>query len=220
MRVVKGDFKMNLIKRINLNFTENKFFYLIVLSFFFIGILMGSYTIKYMEGIDSTDLSNYFTEFIKSLNGGEVKNKELFINIIKNNFILIFLIIALGFTFFGAPIILIVDLIKGFTLGYTFTFLLTTFEGEGIWIALSTTIPQNIFYIPFFIGISILAIEISIKRFKSKILNVQATSKLIARKIITKYSFLILLFFIGVMIECFISPGLIKLIVTKVYKLT
>lgn len=211
---------MNIIKKINSNFSENKFFYLIVLSFFFIGILMGTYTIKYMEGIDSKDLSNYFTEFIKSLNGGEIKNKDLFISIIKNNFILIFLIISLGFTFFGVPIILILDLIKGFTLGYTFTFLLTSFNGKGIWIALATTIPQNIFYIPFFIGISIVAIEISMNRFKSRVLNVQATSKLRLRLIVTKYGFLILLFLTGVIMEAFISPGLIRLIVTKVYKLT
>lgn len=211
---------MNIIKQINSNFSENKFFYLLVLSFFFIGILMGTYTIKYMEAIDSKELSNYFTEFIKSLNGGEVKNKELFISIIKNNLIFIFLIISLGFTFFGAPIILIVDLIKGFTLGYTFTFLLTTFSGEGIWIALSTTIPQNIFYIPFFMGISIVALDISTKKFKSRLLNIQATTKFRLKPIATKYGLLILLFLTGVVIECFVSPGLIKLIVTKVYKLT
>ncbi|GAA0084994.1 stage II sporulation protein M [Clostridium sp. MB05] len=211
---------MNLIKKLNSNFRENKIFYLLVLTFFFVGILLGSYTIKYMDGVDAKDLSNYFTGFIKSLDIQSVKTNELLISIIKNNIIVILLIIALGFTVFGAPIILIIDLIKGFTLGYTFSFLLTTFEGKGIWVALASTVPQNIFYIPFFIGISIISLELSSAKLKEKFFNGVASNKLISNELIMKLGFFIFLFAIGVLIECYMCPGLIRLVVTKVYNLT
>ncbi|MCR1949767.1 MULTISPECIES: stage II sporulation protein M [unclassified Clostridium] len=211
---------MNLIEKLNSNFRENKIFYLLVLTFFFVGILLGSYTIKYMDGVDAKDLADYFTGFIKSINVEEVKTNELLISIIKNNIVIILLIIALGFTVFGAPIILIIDLIKGFTLGYTFSFLLTTFEGKGVWLALASTVPQNIFYIPFFIGISIISLELSSVKLKEKFFNGIGSSKLMFNGLVMKLSFFVILFAIGVIIECYMSPGLIKMVVTKVYKLT
>ncbi|MGG7212067.1 stage II sporulation protein M [Clostridium nigeriense] len=211
---------MNLMEKMNSNFKENKMFYLLVLTFFFVGILLGAYTIKYMDGIDAKDLSDYFTAFIKSINNQEIKTNELLFSIIKNNFLTILLIIALGFTVFGAPIILIVDLIKGFTLGYTFSFLLTTFEGKGIWIALTSTVPQNLLYVPFFVGISIISLELSSMKIKEKFFGVTRFNKVMSNGLIIKLSFFFILFIIGVFIECYLSPGLIRLVLTKVYKIT
>ena len=211
---------MNLIEKMNSNFKNNKIFYLLVLTFFFVGILLGAYTIKYMDGVDAKDLSDYFTGFIKSINSEEIKTNELFFGIIKNNILTIVLIIALGFTAIGAPLILIIDLIKGFTLGYTFSFLLTTFEGKGIWIALTSTVPQNLLYIPFFVGISIISLELSSAKFKEKFFGGARFNKDIYSGLVMKLSFFFALFIIGVLIECYLSPGLIRLVVTNVYKIT
>ena len=211
---------MNMIEKMNSNFKENKIFYLLVLTFFFVGILLGAYTIKYMDGVDGKDLSDYFTGFIKSITNQEIKTHELLLSIIKNNILTVVLIIALGFTNLGAPLILIIDLVKGFTLGYTFSFLLTTFEGKGIWIALVSTVPQNLLYIPFFVGISIISLELSSAKIKQKFFGGARFNKNMYSELFMKLSFFFILFIVGVIIECYISPGLIRLVVTNVYKLT
>ncbi|WP_294186597.1 stage II sporulation protein M [uncultured Clostridium sp.] len=211
---------MNMIEKMNSNFKENKIFYLLVLTFFFVGILLGAYTIKYMDGVDGKDLSDYFTGFVKSITNQEIKTHELLLSIIKNNILTVVLIIALGFTIFGAPLILIIDLIKGFTLGYTFSFLLTTFEGKGIWIALVSTVPQNLLYIPFFVGISIISLKLSSAKIKQKFFGGARFNKNMYSELFIKLSFFFILFIVGVLIECYISPGLIRLVVTNVYKLT
>lgn len=211
---------MNLLEKINKNFRENKMFYLLVLTFFFVGILLGTYTIKYMDGVNSKDLSDYFTTFLKSISSEDIKTRELFLNIIKNNILIIGLIIALGFTFFGGPIILLIDLVKGFMLGYTFSFLLTTFEGKGLWVGLVSTLPQNLLYIPFFVGISIISLELSSIKLKSKFFNLKINSKFFMKEVYFKYAILLGLFLLGALIECYVSPGLIKVVITKVYKLT
>lgn len=211
---------MNMIEKMNSNFKENKIFYLLVLTFFFVGILLGAYTIIYMDGVDGKDLSDYFTGFVKSITNQEIKTHELLLSIIKNNILTVVLIIALGFTIFGAPLILIIDLIKGFTLGYTFSFLLTTFEGKGIWIALVSTVPQNLLYIPFFVGISIISLELSSAKIKQKFFGGARFNKNMYSELFIKLSFFFILFIVGVLIECYISPGLIRLVVTNVYKLT
>ncbi|WP_308779589.1 stage II sporulation protein M [uncultured Clostridium sp.] len=211
---------MNMIEKMNSNFKENKIFYLLVLTFFFVGILLGAYTIKYMDGVDGKDLSDYFTGFIKSITNQEIKTHELLLSIIKNNILTVVLIIALGFTILGAPLILIIDLVKGFTLGYTFSFLLTTFEGKGIWIALVSTVPQNLLYIPFFVGISIISLELSSAKIKQKFFGGARFNKNMYSELFMKLSFFFILFIVGVIIECYISPGLIRLVVTNVYKLS
>lgn len=208
---------MKFIEKLNSNFKENKIFYVLVVSFFFVGILLGSYTIKYMGETNSSDLANYYTTFIKSLNGETIHTNQLLVNILKSNILIIALIIAFSFVSFGGPIILILDLIKGFTLGYTFSFLLTTFEGRGLWLSLVSTIPQNLFYIPFFIGMSIVALELSSFKFGQKFLGI-GKKRIISKGLILKFQFLIFLFIAGVLVEGYICPGLIKLIVTNVYK--
>ncbi|ATD55172.1 stage II sporulation protein M [Clostridium chauvoei] len=210
---------MSIVSKLNSNLKENKVLYILVLVFFFVGIILGSYVVRYMNGGDAQDLSNYFTDFIKSLGEKPIDRGALFFDILKSNIFMIALIIALGFTVFGTPFILIIDLIKGFTLGYTFSFLLTTFSGKGIWVALASTLPQNILYIPFFIGISIISLEISSRKLKEHFFNGNKTNRIITNQLLMKLSIFIGLFVVGVIVETYICPSLIKIIITKVYKI-
>ena len=149
---------MNVIDKLNNSYRENRIYYFMVLIFFCVGIALGAFMVKYMNVNDSTDLSNYFSSFTESILVSQIENTKLFFNILIKISITVVIIIILGFTVFGMPFILLIDLIKGFTLGYTFTFLLTTFNGKGIWLAIVSILPQNIFYIPSFIALSIICI--------------------------------------------------------------
>ena len=126
---------MNVIDKLNNSYRENRIYYFMVLIFFCVGIALGAFMVKYMNVNDSTDLSNYFSSFTESILVSQIENTKLFFNILIKISITVVIIIILGFTVFGIPFILLIDLIKGFTLGYTFTFLLTTFNGKGIWLA-------------------------------------------------------------------------------------
>ena len=117
---------MNVIDKLNNSYRENRIYYFMVLIFFCVGIALGAFMVKYMNINDSTDLSNYFSSFTESILVSQVESTKLFFNILIKISITVVIIIILGFTVFGIPFILLIDLIKGFTLGYTFTFLLTT----------------------------------------------------------------------------------------------
>lgn len=209
---------MEIINKLNLSKKENKFFYFMVFIFFCVGIALGTYIVKYMRASDASDLTSYFSTFAQSIVKEPVNNKALLLNALKKNLILLTVLITISFTVFGTPIILLLDLIKGFTLGYTFSFLISTFEGKGLWLALVATIPQNIIYIPCFIALSIVGIEFSSTKLKDKFFNKGKVNTIVERELILKIGVLACVFIIGTLIEAYLGPNIIKFVVTNVYK--
>ena len=209
---------MEIINKLNLNKKENKFFYFMVFIFFCVGIALGTYIVKYMRASDASDLTSYFSTFAQSIVKEPVNNKALLLNVLKKNLILLTVLITISFTVFGTPIILLLDLIKGFTLGYTFSFLISTFEGKGLWLALVATIPQNIIYIPCFIALSIVGIEFSSTKLKDRFFNKGKVNTIVERELILKIGVFACVFIIGTFIEAYICPNIIKFVVTNVYK--
>ena len=199
---------------------ENKFFYFMVFIFFCVGIALGTYIVKYMRASDASDLTSYFSTFAQSIVKEPVNNKALLLNVLKKNLILLTVLITISFTVFGTPIILLLDLIKGFTLGYTFSFLISTFEGKGLWLALVATIPQNIIYIPCFIALSIVGIEFSSTKLKDKFFNKGKVNTIVERELIFKIGVFACIFIIGTFIEAYLCPNIIKFVVTNVYKVS
>lgn len=208
---------MNLFKNYKININEQKVYYMLVLAFFVVGIALGTFMVKYMNAESLKDISSYFTTFINSVVENNVDSKALFLDILIKNIILIGFIVLLGFTFFGTPFILLIDLIKGFTLGYTFSLLLTTYNGKGIWLALASTIPQNIIYIPIFIALSIICIECSTSKMKNKLFASKNINSILYNDLIYKFGTLIIIFIIGVFIEAYVCPNIIKFTITKAY---
>ena len=213
-----GVVSLEIISKLNLNKKENKFYYFMVFIFFCGGIALGTYIVKYMSARDATDLTSYFSTFTESIAKEAVNNKVLLFNILKKNLMLITIIIALSFTVFGTPIILLLDLVKGFTLGYTCSFLMSPFDGKGLWLALASTIPQNIIYIPCFIALSIVGIEFSSTKLKDKFFNKGKVNTIVERELILKIGVLACVFIIGTLIEAYLGPNIIKFVVTNVYK--
>ncbi|MGL5151543.1 MAG: stage II sporulation protein M [Clostridium sp.] len=199
-------------------FKEKKGYYVIILLMFCTGVVLGAYTIKYMGEGDKQDLANYFTSYVKGAGDRQVEYLVLLLDVIKKNLLLLIPIFLFGFAFFGAPFILLINLMKGFTLGYTFTFLLSTYGGNGIGIAAASTIPQNLFYIPCFIALSVIFLDVSISKFRERLsgknlFNFQGFIMYFGNNLII----IICILVIGIIIETYLCPGILKFVITKFY---
>lgn len=206
-----------IITKFNDTFKDKKAYFFIVLIMFCLGISFGLYTVKYMGASDRNDLTNYFFSFTNNVENESIDYGRLLFEVIKKNIIIIIPIFVLGLTFFGAPIILILDLVKGYTLGYTFSFVVTTFEGKGLGLALVSIIPQNILYIPCFIALSVISLSMSTEKFKNRYFKTGNIKSLFFTDFLNKLVMIIVLLSIGILVETYISPSLIKFVAKKFY---
>ncbi len=190
-----------------------KLYFFIILIMFCVGISFGLYIVKYMGQNDKNDMVNYFNDFVKTILGQDINYGELLKLSVKKNLSLIIIIVVLSFISIGSPFILCMDLVKGFILGYTFSFVLYAYKSRGLLLAVASVVPQNLFYIPCFIILSVICLDISNERFKSRFFKIKNKKSLSNRELFGILFIIIILFFIGILIETYATPGIIKMIV-------
>ncbi|MEQ8199517.1 MAG: stage II sporulation protein M [Clostridiaceae bacterium] len=198
------------------NIRNNKAAYLITFLFFSIGIVLGAYTVKYMGSDSRIGLNNYFIAFVSSIGEKAIDYRKIFFFSLKNNIFLFGVIGIFGIFLFGFIVVLLANLLKGYVVGFTFSYLLTTYGYKGIGLALAAVIPQNIVIIPAMLLFSIIFINRSFRN----ILIMKNKSKKFSPEIKNLGNILIffsILLVIGIFVETFISPNLIKFIITKFY---
>ncbi|MHC6179463.1 stage II sporulation protein M [Clostridium sp. JNZ X4-2] len=198
---------------INKHIKNNFWLYVISLLCLFTGIVLGIYSVRYMGGFEKSDLVNYLKNFTTTIDSGSVNYKSILFQTLKNNIPVILAIWFLGLTMIGIPIILVIDIVKGFTIGFSMSFIISQMGIKGIWISLLGILPQNIIYIPCIILSSVFAMEFSLMIFKDRS-KVQWKSHILVS--ITSYSiyFLIvaMIMCMGFFMEAYLTPNMIKLV--------
>ena len=203
------------VDKVNTIFRDKKAYFFIVLMMFCLGISFGLYTVKYIGESDKNDLMSYLNSFTTSIQGQPINYTQLLFEVIKKSLILFIPIIFLGMTFFGFPFILILDLIKGFTLGYTFSFISSAFNGKGLLFGIISILPQNIIYIPCFIALSVICLNMSAEKFKEKVFKSSKAKDVFLRDTLSRLIIIMILFLLGILIETYVSPSIIKFVANK-----
>jgi stage II sporulation protein M len=199
------------------HFEMNFWLYIVSVLCLSTGIVLGIYTVKYMSGPQKADLASYFSSFSTTISNSEINQKNVLVETVKNNLPMFLALWLLGLTIVGIPIILIIDIIKGFTLGFTTTFIIGGMGTKGFWMALVGLIPQNIIYIPCMIIASVLAMEISLTKLRDKF-NKQSKKIIDPRNLTYSITFVIILLVmvLGFIYEAYITPRAIKVIVSAI----
>lgn len=216
VRNTKGDKNMSRGKQlINMNehVQQNFWLYIISLLCIFTGIVLGIYTVRYMGINEQGSLMNYFTSFTQNVLQGDFKYKTIFADVLRNNLSLVIAVWFLGLTMVGIPIILVIDVIKGFTIGFSISFFISGLGTKGLGLALVGILPQNLIYIPCVLVASVVAMEFSLGIVRDR-LNRQRMNSIWMK--ITSYSFIFILvsafMLSGFLFETYITPSFVKLI--------
>ncbi|HHD2771213.1 TPA: stage II sporulation protein M [Clostridium perfringens] len=193
---------------------ENKITFLWVLLFFLVGIVLGSYTVYYMSDFNRVEITTYFNNFLEFLGGNSVAYTSILVDSIKSILPMVVIIVLLGYTAVGTPIILMMDLAKGYVIGFTFSLIVSMLGSKGVMLVLSGLMLQNLIFIPIIILISVLAIRHSVTKLKMGVSRDRVKLD-VSRAYLNFQGLLSLIIISGILIETYISPNLIRLVISR-----
>ena len=194
---------------------DSKIIFLWVLLFLLIGIVLGSCTVYYMSDFNKVEIGTYFSEFLSFLGTNKISYLQVLLRSIFNIAPIVLIIVLLGFTLIGCPVILFIDLVKGYILGFTFALLARILGWKGIILLALGIVIQQIIFIPCIIILSTVAVKNSIIKIKEGIGKERLKNSRINKNYMKVQSILSAILIIGIFIETYISPNLIKLVITK-----
>ena len=193
---------------------ENKITFLWVLLFFLVGIVLGSYTVYYMSEFNRGEITTYFNNFLEFLGGNSVSYTSILVDSIKSILPIVVIIVLLGYTAVGTPIILMIDLAKGYVIGFTFSLIVSMLGSKGVMLVLSGLMLQNLIFIPIIMLISVLAIRHSVTKLKMGVSRDRVKLD-VSRAYLNFQGLLSLIIISGILIETYISPNLIRLVISR-----
>ena len=205
----------NLINSVYEVIDDSKIIFLWVLLFLLIGIVLGSCTVYYMSDFNKVEIGTYFSEFLSFLGTNKISYLQVLLRSIFNIAPIVLIIVLLGFTLIGCPVILFIDLVKGYILGFTFALLASILGGKGIILLALGIVIQQIIFIPCIIILSTVAVKNSIIKIKEGVGKERLKNSRINKNYMKVQSILSAILIIGIFIETYISPNLIKLVITK-----
>lgn len=149
---------------------NNKRGYLIVTILFFIGLIIGVFFINNAKDTQIEEVNVYLNNLeIKVENYENIDLFNLFKQSLISNFIIILLLWFGASTIIGIPIVYGTVAVKGFTMGYTISSIITCFGlGKGILIALSIMLLHNIIFIPTIFATSVSGLKLYQSIMKNK----------------------------------------------------
>ncbi|SHF28738.1 stage II sporulation protein M [Desulforamulus putei DSM 12395] len=142
--------------------------YLLALVTLIAGICFGSWGAHNLDSSQAGQLSVVLDSFVNQAGSIMVDRPQVVKSAITNNLFFIGLVYFLGLTVIGMPAILALLFARGFSLGFTVSFLTRDKVGEGMVIALTSVVPQNILLIPAIYMAGVVALSFSwllIRRF-------------------------------------------------------
>ena len=180
---------------------ENKITFLWVLLFFLVGIVLGSYTVYYMSDFNRVEITTYFNNFLEFLGGNSVAYTSILVDSIKSILPMVVIIVLLGYTAVGTPIILMMDLAKGYVIGFTFSLIVSMLGSKGVMLVIIMLI-------------SVLAIRHSVTKLKMGVSRDRVKLD-VSRAYLNFQGLLSLIIISGILIETYISPNLIRLVISR-----
>lgn len=190
--------------------TEHSSLYVFIIVLFLMGVIFGAVLVNSLNFSQKEDLYYYLSQFFGQVSSGEVATeREMFSQSILHNFKYISVIWILGISIIGLPVILILLFLKGMVVGFTVGFLVNQMGWSGFFLSFVAIFPQNIFIVPVFIIISVLAVSLSMKMI-SRIFLKQAHSPL--KTVLIRYVVALVL-----AVSCLIAAGAIEAYVSPIF---
>ncbi len=141
---------------------ENIKIYAIVTLMFLIGWVIGIIFVNNSQEVQQEQINGYINTFIQGIKSdAEISKPEILKKSILSNLGITVLLWFLGSTVIGMPLIYIVILYKGYSIGCTISAIVASLgTGKGIVFILSTMLLQSIIYIPCLLSLAVSGVKL------------------------------------------------------------
>ena len=133
----------------------------IALAMFAVGIVFGALAIETLTQADILSLSTYLRHFIHVETSTTPPYAGIFPPALIGNLKILGLFYVLGISVAGMPLVLVVLFFRGFVLGFTGAFLISSLHWQGIALTIIAVVLQNMFIVPALIIVSGVALGFS-----------------------------------------------------------
>lgn len=178
-----------------------------------IGIIAGSIFMAILSETDKKLVTDYFNNYISNIENNKLNYLEGIKNGLFNNLLYIIIIWILGISIIGIPIVTIMFFIKSFTLGFSIASIVFNYKLKGCLLNFINIFPHQMIYFLIYMLITTYSIFFSLKMINSIINKKNMDFKVMMNKYVKILIISVIAITIGIIIETFITPLLIKIII-------
>lgn len=208
---------MNYFPRLLIDyFKKNIALYMFISLVFIGGIVFGSIAVNMMSDDQMKTTMDFINGFFSNIKNIDVDSATIFYVSISNNLKTAAILGLLGLTIIGLPLIPALIFFRGFILGFTVGFFIGNLGAKGFLFSLLSVLPQNIIIVPSIISLGVAGMMFSTTVLKSRMRHyTENYPRLLMEYLLFNFAFC-LMFVLAGLIEGYISPVFIKLLITYI----
>jgi stage II sporulation protein M len=184
--------------------------YLYVSILFIMGVIFGTLVVNGLSAQQQQSMALFLQSFLESvMHEPDGSSAQSLIMLYAAHGRWVLLILVLGLSVVGLPLILIIDFLKGVIIGFTIGYLVGQFSWKGLFLAVVSIVPHNLIVIPVILVSSVAAISFSLYLIRSLIMQRQAVRRQQLHRYLVAHMTLCGLLLIAALIQYAIVPHLL-----------
>ena len=191
----------------------DKRYVLFCLILVILGIVCGSLFIVILNSSDKGLVIEYIETFINTIKNNNFNYIYTLKNTLIINYLVIFIISILGFTYFLAPLNILILFYKSFVIGFSLSSFILVYKIKGLFLSIIYIFPHLIINILLFSLLIAFTLKLSIKMINTIIKRKDVNMRVYFNKYLYTGLFIFIMLTISSLYESFISPYLLKLVV-------
>ena len=191
----------------------NKKINLFIISIIILGIISGSIFLMLASTTDKTAVITQIKIFMTNINNNTIDNGLALRNSLIINYLFVGLIWILGLSIIGVLVNIFLTFIKGFLVGFSISSLFLTYGYKGVLASLLYTFPTQLINIFVVSILSIYSVMFSKNLLQIISSKTNTNNRLMLKKYIVIVIISIILSFISSLLEVYLFPNILKLVV-------
>jgi len=207
---------MKLLDKLLNNIKFDKKYVLFSLILIILGIITGSLFIVILNSTDKNLVIEYISAFMENIKNSSINNLDLLKNAVISNYIVIFILLIIGFTSFLFPINVLILFYKSFIIGFSLSSFILTYGIKGTLLSIFYMLPHLLINILIFCLLTAFTLKISISMIKCVIKRKDVNMRQYFNKYLSIIIISIVIITLTSLYEAYVAPYILKLIVNLI----